>query len=352
MQDDHVEAAGSDYRMNDDASVRVKTFILPFSVYASEEARQDMVDKFDRLTELREMAALPSPDGRHPVTVMREQIDRVLFSPLRDDQRRHYPVKMREETIGGVEVQVFVPEAGVAPEHAERVLINLHGGGFMIGWPLASQIESIPICATGRVKVVSVNYRKFPEAQFPAASEDVAAVYRALLETYAPGRIGIYGGSAGGILAAQAIAWFQAVGLPHPAAIVIWSASDGPEFRGDSAYITPQLGSYVAAPIEDTVIMPYFAGADLLNPLVVPSTSQSALAAFPPTLLATGTRAADMSAMTGLHRKLLNAGVDARLVLWDGLDHTFMYNPGMPESREAYAMTMQFFSEHMARVLE
>ena len=42
-----------------------------------------------------------------------------------------------------------------------------------------------------------------PEAVFPAASEDVAAVYRELLRTYTPKQVGIYECSAGGVLSGQ-----------------------------------------------------------------------------------------------------------------------------------------------------
>ena len=48
-----------------------------------------------------------------------------------------------------------------------------------------------------------------PEYQFPTASEDVAAVYKALLRKYRAQNIGIYGCSAGSLLAAEALAWFQ-----------------------------------------------------------------------------------------------------------------------------------------------
>lgn len=57
-----------------------------------------------------------------------------------------------------------------------------------------------------------------PEWYFPAASEDVAKVYRELLKSYRPENIGIYGCSAGAGLTSQAVAWFQTHGLPHPPA--------------------------------------------------------------------------------------------------------------------------------------
>ena len=64
-------------------------------------------------------------------------------------------------------------------------------------------IESIPLAALAQVEIVSITYRQAPETTFPAASEDVAAVYRELLKTHRPEDIAIFGCSAGGLLAAE-----------------------------------------------------------------------------------------------------------------------------------------------------
>lgn len=337
-----------DFRLNADGSVNVPAFALPFSAYTSPEARIDMEQKFERLREMRKPEVVAAgAKAANPIQAQRELSDRVLFTPFLEAQKRRYAVAMASEKIAGVEVQVFQPKDGVSAANRNRVLINLHGGAFLLGWPLVSQIESIPIAATGRIKVVSVNYGKFPEAKFPRASQDVAAVYKELLKTHKPSQIGIYGCSAGGILSSEAIAWFQKEKLPNPAAIAILSANLDPSFLGDSAFITPQLGSYIAAPKGDKMPLPYFGDADRKDPLVSPSRDPAVLAKFPPTLLATGTRASDMSASTRAHLDLLKAGVDAQLALWDGLDHCFTYNPDMPESREAYGLVAKFFEAKM-----
>ncbi len=62
------------------------------------------------------------------------------------------------------------------------MLINLHGGGF--NSDSGSLIEGIPIANLAKIKVVSVYYRLAPENPFPAAVDDVVAVYKELLKTY------------------------------------------------------------------------------------------------------------------------------------------------------------------------
>ena len=324
-----------------DGSLSLPADTLPFSEYASPEAKAEQASRLSRLAQMQSGAAAPTAPGQPDL------LHRAWF----DAQWRRYPAAMNEAMLGGVRVLVFTPNSGIAERNRQRVLINLHGGGFINGWPEKAEIESLPIASVGRIKVISVDYRMGSQVRFPQASQDVAAVYAALLKTYKPSQIGIYGCSAGGILSGQAIAWFDRSGLPQPAAVGIFSGALLGGFGGDSAYLTPLMGGYFPAPRpgEGTTI-PYFAGTRPDDPLVAPADSADVLAKFPPTLLATGTRAADMSALIESHRRLVKAGADARLYLWDGLEHCFIYNPEMPESQEAYQVLARFFEEQMDRL--
>ena len=85
-------------------------------------------------------------------------------------------------------------------------------------------------------RVVSLDYRQGPKYRFPAASEDVAAVYAHLLKDHAPRDVGIYGCSAGGMLAAMSVAWFEKHNLPRPGAVGILCAGAGsPRARASAA---------------------------------------------------------------------------------------------------------------------
>jgi len=116
--------------------------------------------------------------------------------------RRRFDVRTEHRTIGGVGVEVVTP-ASPDPRRTDRVLINLHGGAFMWGAGSGALVEAVPIAAVARTTVVTVDYRLAPEHRFPAAVEDAVAVYQALLRTYRPEKIGIYGCSAGGALTAR-----------------------------------------------------------------------------------------------------------------------------------------------------
>ena len=267
------------------------------------------------------------------------------------DARKLFSVNTTRTTVGGVPVDIVMPDSGVAARNQNLVLISLHGGGFMWGAGAGALAEAIPVAGTARIKVMSIDYRMAPEHKFPAASEDVAAVYRELLRHYRSENIGIYGCSAGGILAAESVAWFAAHGLPRPGAIATLCGT-GAEVDGDSGYVAAILaGQPIPAGGKPLRLMdlPYFSGADATSPLVFPINSKSTLAQFPPTLLLSGNRDFTASSLTMMQRKLHAAGVDAELYQFDGMLHAFMMDPTLPESRETYEIIWDFFDRHLGR---
>ena len=335
-----------DDRIVEDGTVRFDGVEVPLSPLMSDEAREYMrhviVDK---------------PFGT-PVSDIGEERRRQDAIMLRflEPMRQRYAVETAEEEIGGIAVDVVTPAAGITAANAHRVLINVHGGGFVTGAHTASLVESVPLAAMMGIKVVSVDYRMGPEHQFPAASEDVAKVYRELLKTYEPRHIGLYGCSAGGLLAAQSIAWFQTQGLPRPAAVGVFCASLGGYFGGDATALAGPLNGMLP-PREAKVntrtrsapaVRAYLDKATRNDPLAYPVVSAGVMADFPPTLFISGTRSFEFSMALESHNKLTQAGVDSRFHGWDGMNHAFFYNSELPESREAYAIMADFFETHLA----
>jgi epsilon-lactone hydrolase len=259
-----------------------------------------------------------------------------------------FPAHVERTQIGGIPVSVVTPTGGITLANRERVLIELHAGAFILGAGYGV-LESIPVAALSKTKVVSVAYRITPENKFPAATEDVAQVYRALLADYEPENIGFYGSSAGGLLVTEAVAWFQKYQLPRPGAIAVLGASADARFDGDSRYTYPASG-YSPSPGADLVAFMwkhYFGDTDLSDPLVSPVWSQELLSGFPPTLIVTSTRAHDLSSAAFTHRALVKAGAVAELHVWDGLPHCFYFDLALPESREVFAVVVDFFRRHL-----
>ncbi|HEY8328742.1 MAG TPA: alpha/beta hydrolase [Rhodanobacter sp.] len=317
--------------------VSVPAFAVPYSAYASPEAQW----QFQRMLE----------QSRHAPGIGAIAASRAYYDGINTDRaermQKLYPVKIHAETVGGVPTDVVLPAQGIAARQRHRVLINLHGGAFLWGAHSGGLVEAIPLANLGRIKVVSVDYRQGPEHVFPAASEDVEAVYRALLKQYPARNIGIYGCSAGGVLTGEAVARIITQKLPVPGAIGTFCGSIS-DLGGDSAYVAPVLSGDPppAGPLK-LADLPYFKGARASDPLVFPANSPALLAKFPPTLLITGSRDFALSSVLHSQALLTAAGVDTELHVWDGMWHSFYSDPEMPESREAYAVMVRFFDRRL-----
>ncbi|AKH41405.1 acetyl esterase/lipase [Altererythrobacter atlanticus] len=334
-----------DDRIAADGTIRLDGVNVPLSQFTSPEGRAYL-----RHLILNKPFGTPLPD----IEAERVRQDEIMHGFLKP-MRERYAVAVAEEEIGGIVTDVVTPAEGISPENADRVLINLHGGGFVTGGRSASLVESVPLAALMKIKVVSVDYRMAPEHAFPAASEDVAAVYRELLKQYEPSRIGIYGCSAGGLLTAQSIAWFRANDLPNPAAVGVFCASLSGYFGGESTVLSgpltgnlPRLSDSVAAPPAGDDSPGYLDAASTDDPLAYPLASREVVADFPPTLFITGTRSFEFSSALNSHNRLASAGVESRFHGWEGMFHGFIYNSELRESRAAYDIMADFFQTHLA----
>ena len=256
------------------------------------------------------------------------------------------PNEIVEDKIAGVPVRIVTPE-GMPESNKDKVLLNLHGGGF--NSDSGSYSESIPIASYSKIKAVAVLYRLSPEVKFPAAVEDSVAVYKELLKTYKPEHIVIYGTSAGAILTAEVAAKLKQLGLPMPAALGIFSGMGDFARNGDSIamYALRGLAGHLDPP-EEGPHDPYYVGStDPKDPILSPIYGD--LHGLPPTLFVTSGRDLLLSGTANLHRAYLLAGVDARLVVYDALPHAFWCSPRLPEAIEANHIMADFFVKQLGK---
>ncbi|OWK32861.1 alpha/beta hydrolase [Sphingomonas mucosissima] len=319
-------------------TVKVPAMTLPPSTLLSNEAKRVIVQQ----------QAIRPPDFGDDIAAAR-----AFWGRYNDDRlaemRRHFRTAERRERLGGVVVDVVTPANGPSMRNAERVLINVHGGAFMWGSGSGALVEAIPIAATMGITVVTVDYRLAPEHRYPAASQDIAAVYRELLKRYRPENIGIYGCSAGGVITAQSVAWFQRHHLPRPGAVGTFCGTGG-AYAGDSAYLSDPLttGKPMRAGALPTELQAaYMKGIPADDPLAYPLGSDAVMRQFPPTLHLAGSRDFASSVLTWQHRRLSALGVKSELQIFDGLGHAFFVWPNMPESIEAFRLVSAFFDRHL-----
>lgn len=286
----------------------------------------------------------PAPDVQVPQTLEQRRASLVVSQGRhRDELQKMFAVDIKDTAVAGVPVHDVTPKDS---KHADRVLICLHGGGFNAD--SGSYSESIPVAGLTGTRVVSVLYRLAPEHPFPAAVDDVVAIYRELLKTYAPRHIGIFGSSAGAGLTMQAVVRFKQLKLPMPGALGAFSTPSDMVEGGDSRslYNTDGLRGYV--PVPGPQLDPEYVGAtDPKDPVLSPLYAD--LHGMPPTLFLTSERDLLLSSTSTLHRAYLRAGNDARLIVFEGLPHCFWNNNTLPESREAWGYMADFFNTQLGR---
>jgi acetyl esterase/lipase len=258
-----------------------------------------------------------------------------------------YPVSLSEATVAGVPVRVVEP-LSIPTEKRDRVLINVHGGGFNVD--SGSLTESIPMANLTQTKVVSVLYRLAPEHPFPADVDDTVAVYKELLKTYKPKNMALYGTSAGAILTAEVAVRLKQLGLPLPAALGVFSGLGDFSRAGDSQslYALNGLSGHLDAPEPGDVHDAEYVGkTDPRDPVLSPLFAD--VHGFPPTLFITSTRDLLLSGTTILQRHFYESGVEAPMVVFEGLPHAFWNEVSLPESREAFKAMAAFMDKYVGK---
>lgn len=322
--------------------IHVPAFDLPrYSEFLSNETRAGI----ERAWRERKGRAPPCDRSKKATGAEIRACEALIFPPIIAEARKVYDVRLEEKTIAKVHTDVVTPTAGVPLKNAHRVLINIHGGAFKYGARFQGQLESMPVAAIGKYKVIAVDYRMAPEHNFPAASVDVAAVYRELLKEYDASSIGIYGCSAGGRITGQTVGWLAKEGLPRPGAVAIL-CSPPTRVGGDSNLIVAALQG--TAPLVRRFDEGYFKGVRPGDPLAFPGDSDQMSAKFPPTLLMTSARDYSLSPMVQMHARLVRLEVPTELHIFEGLWHAeFLYNAYIPEARHAARTISAFFDRHL-----
>jgi acetyl esterase/lipase len=252
-------------------------------------------------------------------------------------------------TIAGV--KAFIVQPRVVPAvNRDRLLLHVHGGGYVLSPGEAGTREAVLMAGYGGFRVVSVDYRMPPDAPYPAALDDAMAVYRDLLKTNDPRHVAIFGTSTGGGMTLAMVLRAKDEGLPLPAAI-----APGTPW----ADLTETGDSYFANEFADNVLVSwkgwlgraallYAGGWDLKLPYLSPVYGD--FTGFPPAILTSGTRDLFLSNTVRVHRKLRQAGVEAVLQVFEGQSHAQYYaDPFGPETLEYHGEVARFLDAHLAR---
>lgn len=230
---------------------------------------------------------------------------------------------------GDADLRPVLPDTGGVPgtwvtaggASAEQgVTVYVHGGGFSFSNPPMERIMAYRLSEATRRPAFAVDYRLAPAHPYPAAVEDVLAVYRSLLRQGVPaGRILLIGESAGATLVLSTLLMLREAGDPMPGGAV--PVSPLTDLTSKTAAQAGGARDSIDPSVMEPIAAQYLAGA---RPDQAPqSPIYGDLRGLPPLLLAVG---GDEILLQDTHRFVdaaSAAGVLVDLDVYEGMPHAF-----------------------------
>jgi len=231
-----------------------------------------------------------------------------------------------------------------------RVVLFLHGGGYMMCSSLTHAKLTAAIAVAARCRVLSIDYRLAPEHRYPAALTDALVAYRWLLaEGYAPDRIAVSGDSAGGGLALGVLLAARAEGLAQPAAAVVLSPMTDLECLSDSMTTHADRDLQITADFLRHGGRTYVGrDGDLRDPLVSPVHAE--YRGIAPIYLQVGGHEVLLDDSIRVATAAAHAGVDVRLDVFPEMQHVHQIAVGqLPEADDAVGRIGAYLQDRFVR---
>jgi acetyl esterase/lipase len=229
-----------------------------------------------------------------------------------------------------------------------RVLLYLHGGGYIAGSLVSHRITVAEAGRQAGMRTLALDYRLAPEDPFPAPVEDAVAGYRFLLDQgIAPGKIAIAGDSAGGGLTLATLLALKEERLPLPGAAWMISPWVDLENAGESMVTRAEADPMVQKIYLDETARAYLNGAEARTPLASPLHGD--LGGLPPMLIQVGAAETLLDDSIRLAQRAGAADVAVTLEVWPEMIHVWhLFHPRLAAGRRALAGAGRFLREALA----
>ena len=224
-----------------------------------------------------------------------------------------------------IDVRIYTPKG----EGPFPVILYIHGGGWVIADLDTYDSSPRALCNAAQAIVVSTHYRLAPEHPFPAAHEDVFAIYQWVMKNeekrnYDAKRLAVVGESAGGNMAAAISLMAKARGVTLPIhQVLVYPVTDpgitnSPSYL-DNAEAKPLNKAMMEWFVRHTVAKP----EDGADPRLSLLHAGDALKAMPPTTIILAQIDPLRSEGEGLAKLLKAAGVKVNEKIYPGVTHEF-----------------------------
>jgi acetyl esterase len=281
------------------------------------------------------VAADASPDLSVPGFDIAAHREEVRLANLR--QPREDVASVEEIDADGVRCRLYTP-ADVLP----GLVVHAHGGGFVLNDIDVHDGICRRMANRGRRAVLSVDYRRPPEARFPAAPDDLDTVVAWLRREGPPGPYAAHGDSAGANLALVAAlrnpGFFAVVALIYPfldprGAFPSW------EEAGDTGFDRAEARWYWEQYARSE--------ADHDDPDLAPLLSDR-LHTLPPTFVATAEHDPLRDEGEELARRIVEAGVETVGIRCLGQTHGFWRHDHFTASEPLVRQVAGYLDQHLS----
>jgi acetyl esterase/lipase len=229
----------------------------------------------------------------------------------------------------------------VVAEHAaaDRRLLYLHGGGYVICGPGTHRDLAGRISKAAGVAVLVLDYRLAPEHPYPAAVDDALAALRWMYDHGpagpAPARAAfVAGDSAGGGLTLATLLAARDAGVRLPNAAVAISAWTDLACTGNTIHTRADVDPMVTTAVLQRMVKDYLQGGDPRQPLASPLYAD--LHGLPPLLMQVGDAEILLDDTRRVADKARAAGVEVTVEIYPEMVHIFqLFAPILPEGQQA-----------------
>jgi epsilon-lactone hydrolase len=226
-----------------------------------------------------------------------------------------------------------------------RVLLYLHGGGYVIGSAHTHRALAGKIAKGIEACCLLIDYRKAPENPFPAALDDALEAYRYLLSKgYKPENIVLAGDSAGGGLAIALQYELRDFQIPLPGCIILLSPYLDLTGSGLSRAKNAKNDRFLDVFEMRRWAEMYADDHDFSDPLISPLFGD--LSGLPPVLVQASRSEVLYDDSVRFVKRAKEAGIKVTFQQWNGLIHWWHMFGSMPEAKEAIEKVIRFINHN------
>ena len=282
---------------------------------------------------LRQSAFPVGSDVNEQRRLLREAVS---AQPLRPD------VIVTAAALGGVPTAEVTVD-GIEPRH---VVLYFHGGVYAISDAFLAAGLASEVARRTHARVISVDYRLAPEHPYPAAVDDAAAAYEALLHDVGPSDIAFAGESAGGGLAIATLVNARDHGLALPAAAFVMSPYVDLTLAGTTMETKRDVDPLLSRELLQPRVADYTAGQDAALGLISPIFAD--LSGLPPLIIQAGSHEVLLDDAIRLAREAATADVEVTLEVTPRVPHVFQaYSAMLDEAAAALDRAGQLLFAHL-----